>query len=161
MGQVYPSPRPGRQIHGAAEVQKTATGNRIEIDIRGQIVGRCQSVDASKDFGTEPVHEIGTMMPAELVPLRFGGRLSVSKYMLNEAAFESLPMAYSEDILLRERFNLVIRDRQTGKTIKTYVGCLQASGGEQIAANRPVNQNATFLYMDEAEGDGFGFQVPA
>lgn len=153
MSQKMQSPFPGRSLTGAVKNHKTLSGNIVTVQIDGQPVGRALNVRYDEDFGTEPIYEVGSMLPAELIPQRWSCRLSIEKYALRERAFDGLNVAYSEDILLKNLFDLIVKDRTTGKIIHLFRGCVQANAGGQIAANRPVNQNATFYAMDHLSGD--------
>ena len=146
-------PSPGRHLTGTVENHPTATANIIEIRIRDKVVGRVQTVSNRESFGTEPLYEIGSMLPAEIVPTRWQGSITVDKYVLRKASIEALPLAYSESILKTLLFDVVIVDRTTGKTIEKFQGCVQSDAGRTYAAQRPVNQNATFAYMNHVEGN--------
>ena len=45
--------------------QTVHSGNTVSIRINGIEVGRAQSLSAQREFGTEGVYEIGSLMPQE------------------------------------------------------------------------------------------------
>jgi hypothetical protein len=152
MAQVLPSPPPGRHVTGLVKDHKVQTANIIEILIEGAAVGRCRSANFQQGFGTQPIHEIGSMMPAEHIPMQWTGRLTVDRYSLKAELIATLVGAFSEDILFKKLFDVVVRDRSTGVVTKTYQGCIQDSSGQNIAAGQPISENAVFFVSDVTPG---------
>jgi hypothetical protein len=146
------APLPGRHLVGKVEDHKTLTGNQILIQIAGQTVGRCQSITHRESFGTEPLYELGSMLPAELVPLRWSGSLTVDKYRLRQSAFDKTPVKYGENVLKQQLFDVVVVDKVTGNVVEKFRGCVQSDLSGAFPANRASTQNVTFLYMEHVDG---------
>lgn len=146
-------PSPGRYLTGAVEGHQTQTGNTIQIQIDGVVVGRIQSLSFREGWGTEPIYEIGSMLPAELVPMQWRGTITVDKYRLRKQAFEKLPIKYGEDILKQKLFDIVILDKTDGSIIEKFMGCVQSDVSSSQAANRPGTQNITFLFQQHLSAE--------
>ena len=152
MAQVLPSPPPGRHTTGLVKDHKTATANFYEIQIDGVVIGRARTVSFQQTFGTQPIHEIGSYMPAEHIPMQWTGRLTVDRYTLKQEAVTAILGAFSEDILFKKLFDVVVKDQSTGIVRRTYTGCVQDSSSQNIAAGQPINENATFFVSDVTPG---------
>lgn len=148
----------GRHMRGRVNEHKTLTGNLIQIMVAGKVVGRIQSISSRESFGTEPVYELGSMMPAEYVTNRWQGTLTIEKYQLRRSQFDGLPVAYSENVLTSELFDVVVIDKATGVQLEKFIGCIQSDAGKTFQANRAANQNVTFFYMDHDDGQDAGGQ---
>lgn len=152
MGQILPSPQPGRHLTGKVKDYSTLSGNIIEIVIRGRSVGRCRSMRVQYGNATQRIGELGSILPAEHIPNEWTCRITVSKYRLRRRDFDNLPVAFSEEILLQELFDVVVRNKADGTVIETFTGCQQDSGSRDYSAGAPVNEEATFMVMDHFEG---------
>lgn len=146
-------PMPGRHLTGKVEDHQTLTGNQILIQVEGRTIGRVQNMTARESFGTEPLYEVGSMLPAELVPLQWRGTLSIDKYRLKQDAVEGLGLAFGEDVLKKNLFDVVIINKATGSIVEKFAGCVQADLGGNYPANRPATQNVTFLFQEHIKGD--------
>lgn len=68
--------------------QSVHTGNTIYITIGNTPIGRAQSLQAERSFGTEGVYEIGSIMPQEHVYLKYDGTLTVNRFRLRREDIE-------------------------------------------------------------------------
>ena len=151
-------PSPGRYMSGPVGGNPTETGNLILIAMQGQVIGRVQNITSRETWGTEPLYEIGSMLPAELVPLQWRGSLSVDKYKLRQSAMEALPINYGDDILTQQLFDIIIIDAASGNIIEKFRGCVQADMTSAKPANRPSTQNITFFYLEHLAGNALNGQ---
>lgn len=146
--------------HQPAEgmVHKTLAGHDVIIKLGGVEVGRAQSISGTRDFGIEPVMEIGSMKPQEFVPLRFSGSITLERYfvrnddlmqVLNRA---NIPFDLSQEgyILLHSvrGFEIEIRDKYTNDLIRSYQNCVFSSSDETIAAAGIAGERATIVYSE-------------
>lgn len=132
--------------------QTVHTGNTVSIRIKNYEVGRAQSISAQRDFGTEGVYEIGSIMPQEHDFLKFTGsvtlnRLRLRKDDLAQAGF----VAFGEDVLKSALFDIVIENKADGGIVEIYQGCSIQSYNTEYRANEFVSESATFLYLTTAK----------
>lgn len=134
--------------------QQVQSGNTVELYIGGKIVGRAQSINADADFGTEVIHEIGTIMGVEAVPLKFDGtvtlnRMRIRKNDLVKAGVVSL----GADILERGVLDIIVKDRYSGQVLEGYFGATLSRKTTDIRANEIIAEEATFVYLwQESQG---------
>jgi hypothetical protein len=116
--------------------QNVHASNSMLIFIRGKEVGRVNGLSISPDFGTQAVPEgIGSIMPAEHVPLEWRGEVSIESFMIrlrstasgNTGIQDILGCPVGEDILLTETFDILVTDKVTKETVLVCEGCTWAS----------------------------------
>lgn len=116
--------------------QNIHASNSMLIFIRGQAVGRANGVSLNPDFGTQAVPEgIGSIMPAEHVPLEWRAEVSMETFLIrlrsttsgNKGVQDVIGVPVGEDILLTEPFDLVILDKVTQAKVLTAEGCTWSS----------------------------------
>lgn len=134
--------------------QQVQSGNTVELYIAGKAVGRAQSISAEADWGTEVIHELGTIMGTEAVPLRFEGtvtlnRMRIRKNDLVKAGIVSL----GADILEKGVIDIVVKDRYSGQVLEAYMGASLSRKTTDIRANEIIAEEATFVYLWQ-EGNG-------
>lgn len=59
-------------------------GHDIVLKIGDTPIGRAQAISATRDFGIEPVYELGSMKPREFIPMRYNGSLTLERYLIRE-----------------------------------------------------------------------------
>ena len=128
--------------------QQVHSGNTVELYIAGKAVGRAQSISADADWGTETVHELGTIMPTEAVPLKYDGtvtlnRMRIRKNDLIKAGIVSL----GADILQKVPIDIVVKDNTTGQVLEAYMGATLSRKTTDIRANEIIAEEATFVYL--------------
>lgn len=128
--------------------QKVVSGNIIRIKIDGKVVGRIQSIDGRRSFGQEPVHEIGSIMPQEHVPLRYEGSFTVDKFLIRQQSLVDLGLAsLGEGILNMDIIDVEITDKYTNEVIRVYRGCSLTEYSERFQAGAISGENASFVYL--------------
>lgn len=112
--------------------QNVHASNSMLIMIRGKEVGRVNGLSISPDFGTQAVPEgIGSIMPAEHVPLEWRGEVSIESFMIrlrstatgNTGIQDVIGVPVGEDILLTEVFDIVVLDKVTKDTVLVCESC--------------------------------------
>lgn len=69
----------------------THAGHTVALKIGGYLVGRAQTANARRTFGTQGIYEIGSIMPVEHIPLRYEGSVTMDKFLIRLGAqFASL-----------------------------------------------------------------------
>lgn len=148
--------------------------------VENMVVGRAQSLQAQRSYGTEGVYEIGSIMPQEHVYNRYEGQLTLERFLVRKDTLVELGMAgLGEDILKKGVMDLAIFQKgaytgtngqgdnggigenvadayDTQKCIRVYRGCTAVSYSENIRVGAICGENATFQYMtcDDNAGSG-------
>lgn len=127
---------------------KVHTGHTIEFQVKGNVIGYAQGLDGERSFGTEGVYQIGSIMPAEHVPLRYEGSFSLERFFIrNYDLAKAGYVALGEDILTLDIITIAVYDKATRALIRAYEGCTLVSCRETFRVNAIAGENATFTYM--------------
>lgn len=138
----------------SAEKQTVVTGATVLLKIKGQVVGRAQSLEPRISFGTEGVYEIGSIMPQEHVQNRYEGSFTLERYMLrNTDLADAGYIGLGEDILKKDILDIEVINKWDNKTLRVYRGCTFSDYTTTIRANAIAGENATvqFLSCDMGE----------
>jgi hypothetical protein len=122
------------------------SGHNIVISIGGNEVGGARSIRISQDFGVEPAHVIGTNAPVEHVPQRWSGTVNLEKFFIRK---DMLGIATNMDIsgpgiLKTETVDIVVQDKDSGKTILRALGCTMQNSDINVQANAFTSESASF-----------------
>lgn len=133
---------------------KILNSNAVSIMIGDTLVGFGQSSSPAIDYGTEPLHMIGTPLPGEIQQLRFSMSITLDYFKLTsegQAFFgETTPLSV---ILAGNSFNIYLLDN-SGSAFLSYVGCVAANDSTSITANAIVANNVSFMALDVLGPDG-------
>ncbi len=138
----------------SAEKQTVVTGATVLLKIKGQVVGRAQSLDPRISYGTEGVYEIGSIMPQEHVQNRYEGTFTLERYMLRNTDLADVGyIGLGEDILKKDIIDIEVINKWDNKTLRVYRGCTFSDYTTTIRANAIAGENATvqFLSCDMGE----------
>jgi hypothetical protein len=125
-----------------------ATGGTVVLKIAGNTIGRAQNVDGDRSFGQEGIYEIGSIMPQGFEPTRFQGSANLARYLVVGNSLADLGIAHlGESILTSGAVDIEVLDKQTGKVIRVYEGCVLNSHSENFAAGALSGERASFLYL--------------
>jgi len=72
---------------------QTHAGHTVLLKLGGELVGRAQTANARRTFGTQGIYEIGSIMPVEHIPLRYEGSVTLDRFLIrlsNAGAASSL-----------------------------------------------------------------------
>lgn len=131
--------------------QSVDTGNTVYITINGQAVGRAQSLEGEREYGTEGVYEIGSIMPQEHVYLRYEGQVTLDRLRMKRESLDQLGLgALGEDILDKGVIDITVVDNLTNQVIIAYRGCTAINLNESFSANEIVTESASFYYLTSA-----------
>lgn len=129
--------------------QKVHSGNTVYLMVNGKVIGRAQSIDGTRSYGTEAIHEIGSIMPQEHVYLRYEGTISLSRMRMKTESLDQLGLtALGEDILTRDVIDIVVMDNLTNQVIVAYHGCSANDTSETFAEGQVSTEDATFSYLE-------------
>ena len=130
--------------------QTVNTGNRIYIMAKNHLIARAQSLTADRNFGTEGVYELGSIMPAEHVYLRYTGTLTLERFrtVADNLASQAMQIAaLGEDILQKDIITINIMDSVTRGVIESFFGCTASSYNTAYRANQIVTESINFFYL--------------
>lgn len=132
--------------------QTVHTGNTVYIMIGNKIIGRAQSANGQRSFGTEGVYQIGSIMPQEHVYLRYEGTIELERIRMKKENFADLGFAaLGEDILQKDVIDVVLMDNLTKDVIIAYRGCSFVDYSESITANDFTSETANLTYLSAAQ----------
>lgn len=132
--------------------QTVHTGNTVSIRIKNYEVGRAQSLSAQREFGTEGVYEIGSIMPQEHDFLKFNGSVTLNRLRIRKDDLSKIGFApYGEDVLKTALFDIVVENKADGGILEIYQGCSIQNYSTEYRANEFVSESATFLYLTAAK----------
>lgn len=128
--------------------QQSHAGHTIRLKIDGIEVGRAQSIDGRTSFGQEGQYEIGTIMPAEHVALRYDGTVTVDKFRIRKKSLAEIGLArLGVGILNMNVIDIEVTDRFTGDIVEVYRGCSLGEYSRSHRANAISGENATWHYL--------------
>lgn len=133
--------------------QTVHSGNTVYIMIDRHVIGRARSLSAERDFGTQGVYEIGSIMPQEHVHLQYEGTVTLERYQMKKENLASLEIAsMGEDILKKGIIDIILYDNLSNKVITVYRGCTLSSYSENIEAGAITGESARFFFLESASG---------
>lgn len=116
--------------------------------IKGKIVGRAQSASGTREYGTEGVYEIGSIMPQEHVYLRYEGTLTIERLRMKKENFAQLGYAsLGEEILKKDVIDILVVDNLTKNVIIAYHGCSANNYDEEINVTETISESIEFSYL--------------
>jgi hypothetical protein len=126
-------------------------------------IGRAQRLSARRDFGTEPVFEIGSMKPQEFVPLRYEGTVDLERYLVRlddlKGIMDRVGIKFSlsnEGKILAHStlgFNIRVQDKYDNRIIREYKNCVVRSCDEEIRAGAIVGETMSLYYSECSDQD--------
>lgn len=133
--------------------QQVHAGHTIRFKVDGQEIGRGQSITGNVSFGQQPVHQIGSIMPAEHVALQYAGSVSMDKFKIRKKSLVDLGLAaLGIGILNMDVIDIEVTDRYTNEVVDVYRGCSLNEYTKNHAANSISGENATWLFLSADQG---------
>lgn len=133
--------------------QSVQTANRIYIMAQNYIIGRAQSLTANRQYGTEGVYEIGSIMPYEHVYLKYTGSLTLERFRTvgDSLSSSNLDLArLGVDILTKDVVTITVVDNVTHDVLEAFYGCSASSYDTSYRANQIVTESINFLYTSSS-----------
>lgn len=139
----------------AAETKQTIqTGNTVLLMIGNHVIGRAQSLQASRDFGTTGAYEIGDLAPAEHVYLQFDGSITLERLRMKKESLDKLGFgALGTDIIHKDVIDIRVIDKYSKEVLVIYHGCSAESISEEFSANSMVSETSTWKFLNSSSGD--------
>lgn len=128
--------------------QSVQTGNTIYLMVQQKPIGRAQSFNAERSFGTTGVYEIGSIMPQEHVFLKYTGSIQMERFRMKKQSLATLGFAaLGEEVLKLPIIDIVAVDNLLNEVIIAYRGCSIDTYNEDYRANEIVTESARFYYL--------------
>ena len=129
--------------------QTVHTGNTVYLMVANKIIGRAQSISGERQYGTQGVYELGSIMPQEHVYLRYEGTITLERFRMKKESLDQLGLAaLGEDILQRDIIDIVVMDSLTKEVVVTYYGCSCSSLTESFSVGEIAGENASFMFLN-------------
>lgn len=129
-------------------------GHLVTIKVNGVEVGLARSANAPQDYGTEGVYALHHVGPAEHVPLRWSGEITLEEFVIHRERLASAtqlmelaPMG-PDNVLTAGLLDFEIHDDDEHDIIMVMKSCTIASYSYNVTANQISGQNARFLALD-------------
>lgn len=136
----------------ATEHRIVNSGNRIEVQFDGAVVGLLQNLRASDDYGHEPASGVGDIHAAEMVPTIARHQLTASTMVLFTGNLRDAGVAIENgDAALRGMvFDICVygKDPKNSGLLRKYIKCTYVSGDVEVAKHAIVASNAQFSALD-------------
>lgn len=136
----------------ATENRIVNSGNRIEVQFDGKVVGLLQNLRMSDDFGLEPASGIGDIHVQEYVPSMARHSLSASTMILftKNMRDSSVSMENGDAVLRGLVFDIVVygRDPKNSGVLRKYVNCSYTGGDVEVSKHAILVANAQFVALD-------------
>jgi hypothetical protein len=124
------------------------SGHQVSIKVDGKEIGAARGLNMNQDFGVEPAHVIGTIMPIEHTPQRWSGTVELDKFFIRrDVGVKANVDLSSEGVLIIQPVDIEAIDKQSGETVFIAQGCTLQSSGVQISANAYIGERATFTAL--------------
>lgn len=135
--------------------QTVHSGNTVLLKVKGTVVGRAQSLDGRRSFGTEGVYEIGSIMPQEHINNRYEGTVSLERFLIKKDDLAKVGMAaLGEEVLTTDVIDIEVIDKSSGDTVRVYRGCTVVDYSENFRVGAISGENASFQYLSCDTGNG-------
>lgn len=136
----------------ATENRIVNSGNRIEVQFDGKVVGLLQNLRMSDDFGHEPASGIGDIHVQEYVPSMARHSLSASTMILftKNLRDSQVSMENGDAVLRGLVFDIVVygRDPKNSGVLRKYVNCSYTGGDVEVSKHAILVANAQFVALD-------------
>lgn len=126
-----------------------ASASDVILKSNGVTVGGLRTATINQDFGVEPAHVVGTIMPVELTPQRWTGTIEIEKFFLKKdlSGVATNIDVSSEGVLTVEFPNLELIDKNTGETLAVATNCVVNSSSVTVTANAYLGERATLTAL--------------
>lgn len=114
------------------------------------LIARAQTLTANRNYGTEGVYELGSIMPAEHVYLKYTGTLTLERFRMvaDNMASKKLDLArLGEDVLQKDIVTINVMDSVTKGVVESFFGCTASQYNTSYRASQIVTESIDFFYL--------------
>jgi hypothetical protein len=130
----------------------TNSGNRIEVQFDGKLVGLLQNIRPSDEYGHEPASGIGDIHVQEYVPGMARHQITASTMVLfkDNLRDTGIAMENGDEVLKGLVFDIIVygKDPKNEGVLRKYVNCTYTGGDIEISKHAIVAANAQFVALD-------------
>ena len=142
------------QLFATQKDQSVHSGNTVLLKVNGQVIGRAQSLEGRRSFGTEGVYEIGSIMPQEHINNRYEGTVSLERFLIKKSDMAKAGLAaLGEEILTRDIIDIEVISKYNNEVVRVYRGCTASDYSETFRVGAISGENATFQYLSCDRGN--------
>jgi hypothetical protein len=125
---------------------KVLTGVKVVLAIGTKVVGFATSIAEDEDLGAEEVRVLGEVAAADIENVRYGCRVRMSAFVVDNRLIEQAGLAPSADTLLQSgAVDIRVMDKLSGELKWTYEYCKCASKSVTVTANALTAMNTTWV----------------
>lgn len=136
----------------AQEHRIVNSGNRIEVQFDGKVIGLLQNLRTSDSYNHEPASGVGDIHVQEYVPSMARHEISAETMILftKNLRDNQISMENGDVVLQGLVFDIVIygRDPKNSGVLRKYTKCSYTSGDVTIQKHAILVANAQFLALD-------------
>jgi hypothetical protein len=136
----------------ATEHRIVNSGNRIEVQFDGKIIGLLQNLRMNDEFGHQPASGIGDIHVQEYVPEMARHSLTASTMILfvKNMRDQQISMENGDDVLKGLVFDIVVygRDPKNSGVLRKYINCSYTGGDVEVSKHQILVANAQFVALD-------------
>lgn len=136
----------------AQEHRIVNSGNRIEVQFDGKVIGLLQNLRTSDNYGHEPASGIGDIHVQEYVPSMARHEISAETMILftKNLRDSQISMENGDVVLQGLVFDIVIygRDPKNSGVLRKYTKCSYTSGDVTVQKHAILVANAQFVALD-------------
>lgn len=117
---------------------------------QNNLIARAQTLTANRNYGTEGVYELGSIMPQEHVYLKYTGTLTLERFRMvsDNLASKKLDIArLGEDILQKDIITINVMDSVTKGVVESFFGCTASQYSTSYRASQIVTESIDFFYL--------------
>ena len=142
------------QLFATQKDHSVHSGNTVLLKVNGQVIGRAQSLEGRRSFGTEGVYEIGSIMPQEHINNRYEGTVSLERFLIKKSDMAKAGLAaLGEEILTRDIIDIEVISKYNNEVVRVYRGCTASDYSETFRVGAISGENATFQYLSCDRGN--------
>jgi hypothetical protein len=129
---------------------KVKSGNRHVVMLDGNVVGMAQSVDMSDSYSLESASGIGDIHVQEHVPTMATHSINIEEMVLRLGNLRTLGLTFEngDDALRGVVFDILTVDKDSGATLRKYIGCSYDSGSVHVRKHAIIVSSAVFKALD-------------
>lgn len=117
---------------------------------QNNLIARAQTLTANRNYGTENVYELGSIMPQESVYLKYTGTLTLERFRMvsDNLASKKLDLArLGEDVLTKDIVTINVMDSVTKGVVESFFGCTASQYNTSYRSNQIVTESIDFYYL--------------
>lgn len=136
----------------ATEHRIVNSGNRIEVQFDGKVVGLLQNLRPQDDYGHEPASGMGDAHVQEYVPGMARHSITASTMVLftNNMRDTGIAQENADAVLKGLVFDIVVygKDPKNSGVLRKYVKCSYTGGSLEFSKHAIVASDAQFVALD-------------